>query len=158
MTCERNINIKEETYFFSTTGRINLLWKPLKACKKSKNVSKYTKEVVLRIRDNIQCKEGILSDVSGKKLKRNKEKKTLTKSAKFPRFVAALAQEIKKDLGWDPYQREFTRNWGNFTNNTYSRFCPTGSGHLESFQIARFEPKIVIFSAKRFVVNNNRNC
>ena len=68
------------TYFLSTSGRINLhddsfqKWKPLQACKKFSNVSKNTRKVVLSIRDNMQCKEGIFSDILGEKLRRHKEK------------------------------------------------------------------------------------
>jgi len=45
--------------------KVKALW----ACKKFTN----TKQGVLRIRDNTLWKEGIFSDVLGKKLRRNKE-------------------------------------------------------------------------------------
>ena len=42
--------------------------------KKITNVSKNTTQVVLSIKDNMQCKEGIFNDILREKLKRNKEK------------------------------------------------------------------------------------
>ena len=71
--------------------------KALVSQKKITNVSKNSTQVVLSIKDDMQCKEGIFNDFVREKLKRNKEKwkHLATNSAndryqKLPRFVAEL--------------------------------------------------------------------
>ena len=75
MTWARHIRIKRETiltrltYFLSTSGRVN----PVKvkapvSQEKITNVSKNSTQVVLSIKDNMQCKEGIFNDFLREKI------------------------------------------------------------------------------------------
>ena len=82
------------------------------------NASKNSTQVVLSIKDNMQCKEGIFNDFLHEKLKRNKEKtKHLATNSANDRYQncrallpSSFIREIKEDLGWVPYQRECTRS------------------------------------------------
>lgn len=68
-------NINTVDLFLSTSARLNLRdnsfqsESPRKPVKKITNVSINTTQIVLSIRDNTQCREGILSDVFGENYK-----------------------------------------------------------------------------------------
>ena len=74
-------------------------------------MSQNTTHFVLRIKENVQCKEGIFNDALGEKLGRNFANSANDRNQNCRALLpSSFIREIREILGWDPYQREYTRN------------------------------------------------